>query len=204
MALATLICYSGKVIVGWRNSRNRYEQLVTHLLYDKNLDNDLGVILSLVDSLEEQEFKEAVRSLIPSGVKGMIFGDIYLQEHKSWVERVCNEIGIEALEPLWGRSTDEILRDFIDSGFEAIIVSAQSKFIERRWIGHRVDKDFMNYLKHRGIDTCGENGEYHTLVVGGPILKRRIEITQSRTIDRDNYWLLDTCHYRLGDFIVDT
>jgi len=60
VALATLVCYSAKVIVGWRNSRNRYEQLVTHLLYDKNLDNDLGVILSLMDSLEEQEFKEAL------------------------------------------------------------------------------------------------------------------------------------------------
>jgi len=59
-ALATLACYGGKVIVGWRNSRNRYEYLVTHLLYHKNLDNDLGVVFYLMDSLEEQEFKEAV------------------------------------------------------------------------------------------------------------------------------------------------
>ncbi|MFH1268967.1 MAG: TMEM143 family protein, partial [Planctomycetota bacterium] len=60
IGLATLVGYGAKVIAGWRNSRNRYEQVVTHLLYHKNLDNDLGVVFFLMDSLEEQEFKEAV------------------------------------------------------------------------------------------------------------------------------------------------
>jgi len=122
-----------------------------------------------------------------------------LQEHKDWVERVCDELGIEAIEPLWGRNPDEVLSGFIDSGFEAIIVSAQSKFIDQKWIGHRVDRSYVNYLKHRDIDICGENGEYHTLVVDGPIFERRIGISQSRTIERDNYWFLDTCRYRLID-----
>ena len=60
ISLATLGGYCAKIAVGWKNSRNRYEQLVTHSLYHKNLDNDLGVIFYLMDSLEEQEFKEAV------------------------------------------------------------------------------------------------------------------------------------------------
>ena len=145
----------------------------------------------------EQEFKKAVQSLIPSGVKGMVFGDIYLQEHKDWVERVCGELGIEAVEPLWGRNTKEIISDFIDSGFEALLVSAKSKLFDKEWIGHRVDKDFVNYLTKMGIDYCGENGEYHTLVVNGPIFKSRIELTQSQTIQKDSHWLLDTHHYRL-------
>jgi len=145
----------------------------------------------------EQEFKKAVQSLIPNGVKGMVFGDIYLQEHKDWVERVCGELSIEAVEPLWGKNPEEVLSGFIDSGFEALIISAQSKFIGPEWIGGRVDRSFRNYLRHRGIDICGENGEYHTFVVDGPIFRRRIEITQSRTIERDNYWFLDTCRYRL-------
>ncbi|GAJ25141.1 unnamed protein product, partial [marine sediment metagenome] len=85
----------------------------------------------------EQEFKEVVRSLIPSGVTGMVFGDIYLQEHKDWVERVCNDLGIEAVEPLWGKSTEEILSSFIDVGFEAVIVSAKADLIGEDWIGRR-------------------------------------------------------------------
>lgn len=145
----------------------------------------------------EAEFKEAVRSLLPEGIKGMVFGDIYLDEHREWVERVCGELGIEAVEPLWGKSPESILTDFIDAGFEAIIVSAQARLIDEEWMGKRVDRDFMDYLKAKDIDLCGENGEYHTLVVNGPLFKRRIEITESRTIKRDSYWFLDTQKYRL-------
>lgn len=146
----------------------------------------------------ELEFKQAVRSLLPSGIEGMVFGDIYLQEHKDWVERVCGDLGIEAVEPLWNKSTEKIFTDFIDAGFEAIIVSAQAKLIDADWIGRRVDRSFMEYLKAKNIDLCGENGEYHTLVVNGPLFKRRIEVTESKTINRDNYWFLDTVKYRLA------
>ena len=146
----------------------------------------------------EQEFKEAVRSLSRNGIRGMVFGDIYLEEHKAWVERVCGELEIEAVEPLWGRNSEEVLSDFIDAGFEAVIVSAQSKFIGEEWIGRQVDNDFIEYLKDKNIDVCGENGEYHTLVINGPIFDKRIEIIESRTINRDGYWFLDTCKYCLS------
>ena len=68
---------------------------------------------------QDRRRKEAVRSLIPRGIQGMVFGDIYLQEHKDWVERVCGDLGIEAVEPLWDRPTEEVLTEFIDAGFEA-------------------------------------------------------------------------------------
>ena len=146
----------------------------------------------------EQEFKEAVRGLLPEGIKGMVFGDIYLDEHKEWVERVCAELGIEAVEPLWGKSPGSVLSGFIEAGFEAIIVSAKAELIDEEWVGRGVDRDFMNYLKSKDIDLCGENGEYHTLVVNGPLFKRKIEITESRTIKRDGYWFLDTLNYHLA------
>jgi uncharacterized protein (TIGR00290 family) len=146
----------------------------------------------------EQEFKEAVRSLLPNGIKGMVFGDIYLDEHREWVERVCGDLGIEAIEPLWNKSTEKIFTDFVDAGFEAVVVSAQARLIDEEWLGRRVDRNFMEYLKAKNVDLCGENGEYHTLVVNGPLFKRRIEITESRTISRDNYWFLDTVKYRLA------
>jgi diphthine-ammonia ligase len=146
----------------------------------------------------EQDFKNAVRSLIPDGIEGMVFGDIYLQEHKDWVEGVCAELGIEAIEPLWGRNTEEVLLSFIDSGFEAVIVCAQSELIDEEWIGRRVDKALLKYLKSHNVDPCGENGEYHTLVVNGPFFRRQIQLIETRTIARDRYWFLDTVSYELG------
>lgn len=145
----------------------------------------------------EQEFKDAVKSLFPDGVTGMVFGDIYLQEHKDWVERVCRELGIEAIEPLWGQDTERILLDFIDAGFEATIVSAKSDLFDDKWIGRKLDREFLSHLKDNNIDPCGENGEYHTLVTDGPMFQKKIKIAKSQPITRDGYWFLDTLEYSL-------
>jgi len=145
----------------------------------------------------EQEFKDAVKSLIPDGVTGMVFGDIYLQEHKDWVERVCRELGIEAIEPLWGQDPERVLLEFIDAGFEATIVSAKFALFDDKWIGRKVDREFLSHLKDNNIDLCGENGEYHTFVTNGPMFRKKINITKSQPITRDGYWFLDTLEYSL-------
>ena len=147
----------------------------------------------------ERDFKAGVRGLLPTGVRGMIFGDIYLDVHREWVERVCGEIGIEAMEPLWGRPTGEILEQFIELGFEAVIVGANSKYIDECWVGRAVDSDFQDYLNRKGIDPCGENGEYHTVVINGPLFSRKITLMKSRVIHKNEYRLLDIKEFRLED-----
>ncbi|MBA7667834.1 hypothetical protein ES703_75934 [subsurface metagenome] len=145
----------------------------------------------------EQEFKDAVKSLIPNGVTGMVFGDIYLQEHKDWAERVCRELGIEAIEPLWGQDPERVLLEFIDAGFEATVVSAKTDLFDDKWVGQKLDGEFLSHLKDNNIDLCGENGEYHTFVTDGPMFQKKIKITKSQPITRDGYWFLDTLEYSL-------
>ncbi|MDD5398074.1 MAG: diphthine--ammonia ligase [Dehalococcoidia bacterium] len=145
----------------------------------------------------ERDFKAAVRSLLPTGVKGMIFGDIYLDVHKEWVERVCGEIGIEALEPLWGQPTDELLDQFIQLGFEAVVVGVNSRHMDEKWVGRMVDSTFRDYLKQNNIDPCGENGEYHTVVINGPIFSRRLSLITGGVISKNEYRLLDIRDVRL-------
>lgn len=146
----------------------------------------------------ENEFKGAVKSLSHLNIKGMVFGDIYLDEHRQWVDRVCNELGIEAVEPLWGRNTEEHLTDFIEKGFKAVVVSGQARLIDKEWIGQPVNRDFMAYLRAKpGVDICGENGEYHTFVVSGPLFKGEIEIMEKEVISRNGYWFLDIKDYRI-------
>lgn len=148
----------------------------------------------------EEEFKEAVRELKAKGARKMVFGDIYLDEHKDWVERVCNDIKIGPLEPLWGMPADRIIEDFISLGFKAIVVSCQAKLFTKDFIGRYIDKDFLAELKERGICPCGENGEFHTLVVDGPIFKKRIEILESETVFKKGFWeyyFLDIRQYKI-------
>jgi uncharacterized protein (TIGR00290 family) len=145
----------------------------------------------------EREFKAVVRELIPGGVEGMVFGDIYTPAHLEWVERVCADLGIRAVEPLWGRSTQDVIKAFMDGGFEAVVVAAQAALFGEEWLGHPVDAAFIDYLKSKNIDLCGENGEYHTLVTGGPFFRKKICILESRVLLRDGHRFLDTVRYAL-------
>jgi diphthine-ammonia ligase len=143
----------------------------------------------------EEEFKDTVGALIRTGVNGMVFGDIYLEPHKKWVDRVCGELGIVAEEPLWGMNTEKIMKDFLSLGFETIIVSGQKKIIDKKWMGRKMDGEFIEYLKERGLDVCGENGEFHTFVTSGPLFKGKIDINRSETVDREGFWFFDVKEY---------
>jgi len=146
----------------------------------------------------EKEFKAAVEELKALGINGMVFGDIYLLDHKSWVDRVCKDLNITPIEPLWEKNTETILSEFIDSGFKAVVVSAKADLFDGQFVGRLVDKAMISEIQQKKICPCGENGEYHTLVIDGPIFKRRIEILESEPVLKEGfwkYWFLDIKRY---------
>ena len=147
----------------------------------------------------EEEFKEAVSKLKAKGIREMVFGDIYLLDQINWVKRVCKDLEIEPIEPLWGISPDKIIEDFIDAGFKAIVVSCQADKFDKNFVGRYVDKNLIQELKTRNICPCGENGEFHTFVVDGPIFKRPINILKSEPVLKEGFWkhwFLDIRKYR--------
>ncbi len=145
----------------------------------------------------EQEFRDTAERLRQEGISGMIFGDIYLEPHKEWVDRVCGELGMTAEEPLWGMNTETIMNDFLSVGFETIIASGKQELIDKEWIGRKMDHAFIGYLKTKGLDICGENGEFHTFVTTGPLFGGRIEIAASGVMSRDGFWFIDIKDYRV-------
>ena len=152
-------------------------------------------------SLYEQTFKKAVSALRRNGVEGMVFGDIYLQEHRDWIERVCGELGITPLQPLWGMAPEYVLSSFIEAGFEAVVISAKADLFNENWLGRRIDHGFLFDLKKlkqgKELDVCGEQGEYHTLVVDGPLFRKRVQVTYGSRVQRNGYWFLDIPRCRL-------
>ncbi|MBN3039415.1 MAG: diphthine--ammonia ligase [Candidatus Omnitrophica bacterium] len=148
----------------------------------------------------EAEFKKAVSELKNKGFGAMVFGDVYLEEHNSWVERVSKELHIQPIQPLWGIAPDKVVEDFIASGFKAIVVSCNAEKLGKEFIGREVDRDLLEELKQKDICPCGENGEFHTFVLQGPLFKGKIEITKSRVVLKEGfgkYWFLDIQDYRV-------
>ncbi|MBN2462829.1 MAG: diphthine--ammonia ligase [Dehalococcoidia bacterium] len=147
----------------------------------------------------EAGFKEALAKLKLKGITGLITGDIYLQEHKDWIDRVCGESGVKAILPLWKIDTARLLTDFIDAGFKAIVVSVKAKFLGKEWLGRQVDSKLASEFTQMNIDVCGEAGEFHTFVYDGPLFKKPIKIGKSVPISRDSHWTLDIQEYSLGN-----
>ncbi len=148
----------------------------------------------------ESDFKETVRPLVLGNVEGVIFGDIFCtefleQKHKEWAEKVCGELGIKAVEPLWGMKAEEIYREFLAAGFEALIISLKRDLIDEEWLGRKLDLAFLDYLTRRNLNACGELGEYHTLVIGGPLLRKKINILESKRVKNEKYAQLEVLKF---------
>jgi uncharacterized protein (TIGR00290 family) len=140
----------------------------------------------------EKEFKRLVNRLKKQDIRMGIFGDIDLQEHREWVERVCRGIDIEPMLPLWKKDREKMLREFIGLGFKAIVVATDRKILGKEWLSRIIDEEFIEELKAKGnIDLCGERGEYHTFVYDGPIFRRPVRFITGRKIFGDRNWFLE-------------
>jgi diphthine-ammonia ligase len=146
----------------------------------------------------ERDFIKALNAFKQEGIEGGVFGALYLSDDRAWVERVCAEAGITPLLPLWGMETKALLSTFIEAGFEAIVVAVRRDIMDDHWLGKRIDGAFAEEMEKRGIDVCGEYGEYHTLVVDGPIFSRRIEIKETRVTRRGTMAFLHISGFTLG------
>jgi diphthine-ammonia ligase len=143
----------------------------------------------------ENEFKDVLLALGQEGISGGVFGDIDLDEHRQWIERVCHEAKIAPYLPLWGQAQEKVLRDFIDLGFEAVVVVAKADLFGEEWLGRKVDLNFLKHLdelrQEESITLCGEAGEYHTFVTDGPLFKKRMEIQETNKVLTEGYWFLE-------------
>lgn len=120
----------------------------------------------------------------------IVFGDIDLEPHREWEEKVANSINVKATLPLWQQNRRELVMQMIHFGIEAIIVSCNDT-MGPDFLGRRIDEPLINELEAIGVDACGENGEYHTLVVDCPLFNQRIDIKTTSKLKHGNYNFLE-------------
>jgi uncharacterized protein (TIGR00290 family) len=141
----------------------------------------------------EAIFVETIKELRREGIEGGVFGDIDFNPHREWIERICNKSGITPHLPLWLENQAKLMEEFIGAGFRALVVAVKAELLEKEILGRLVDKKFLSYLAglNKGITPCGEAGEYHTLVVDGPLFKKRLQITESDKVTRGEHHFLE-------------
>jgi diphthine-ammonia ligase len=112
------------------------------------------------------------------GLDAVAFGDLYLEEHRSWGEKVCAELGLKAMYPLWIKQEDALnqLKRFTDSGYKAKVIRIMDEKLSSSWLGRELDKKFYQNIQETNICPMGEGGEYHTFVYGGPLFGKELEL----------------------------
>lgn len=131
-----------------------------------------------------------INAMVESRVEGIthgVFGDIDLEGHLEWVQNTCAKSEIIVVHPLWKEPRRKIVEDLLDAGFEAWIVVVNTTMMPAEFIGRSFSKELIVELESLGIDACGENGEFHTVVVDGPIFSSRVPIKIGHTIVRGDY-----------------
>ena len=141
---------------------------------------------------EEYEFRvgKAVAGFAAEGIVCMAFGDLFLEDIRQYRERNLAGTGIEPLFPLWKRPTRELALEMLDAGMETYISSVDLKKLPLSFAGRRWTRELLEELPS-GVDPCGENGEFHTIVSGGPMFKERIEIAVGEIVQRDGFGYAD-------------
>jgi len=128
----------------------------------------------------EAEFRRGLEALVQDGVDTAVFGDIFLDGHREWVERICGEVGCRALEPLWGEDTRDLAAEALAVGVEARVCVVRLDDLDPGWLGRPYDRAFMAHLEEVGVDACGEHGEFHTVALSGPDFGERLRVEAAR------------------------
>ena len=142
------------------------------------------------NDIYERKMAEAIAAARASGVTHMIFGDLFLEDVRAYRERQLSGTGIVPVFPLWGRPTRSLADDMIDAGTEAHICTVDLKKLPASFAGRRFDRVLLEALPE-GIDPCGENGEFHSFVSGGPMLSRKVAVKTGQTVERDGFAYTD-------------
>ena len=142
------------------------------------------------NEIYEARIGEAVAQAVADGVTHMIFGDLFLRDIRAYREQKLAGSGVTPVFPLWDRPTPELAQAMMASGLEAYLATVDMKKLPAQFAGRKFDAQLLADFPD-DIDPCGENGEFHTCVVAGPMFSHRLAVTTGERVERDGYAYCD-------------
>ncbi len=143
------------------------------------------------NEIYEKSFSDGMQEYIDSGIRNIVFGDIFLEDVKNYRLKQMDQIGMKCIFPIWHENSLELANRFIDQGFRAKTICVDSKVLGEQFAGIEYDRSFLSQLPDN-IDKCGENGEFHTFTYDGPYFKNRVECKAGDIVLRnDRFYYCD-------------
>jgi uncharacterized protein (TIGR00290 family) len=157
----------------------------------------LGLSLNVIEipspctnEVYELRMSEAIDSALADGIELFVFGDLFLEDVRSYREEKLAGTGISPLFPLWGQPTNTLAQSMIDSGVKAVVTCVDPSHISALFAGRFFDANLLADLP-ASVDPCGERGEFHTFVFDGPGFSSPIDIEVGEVVERDGFSFCD-------------
>jgi uncharacterized protein (TIGR00290 family) len=150
------------------------------------------VLISRAATNEEYETKmgEALSLYRDRGIDSIVFGDLFLEDVRTYREQFLARHEMRGLFPVWQRNTSDFIRQFLELGFRAVVTCVDSNVLDQSFAGRLIDESFIASLPAQ-VDPCGENGEFHSFVFDGPIFRAPVKFSLGETVLRKSFWFRD-------------
>ncbi len=131
-----------------------------------------------------QIMEESLQQLKQTGFTHGVFGDILLEDLKDYRHQQYKKMGLHPVFPLWKKDTSALIEEFIALGYKAVVVCVNARVLDSSFCGRVIDREFIKALP-KGVDPCGENGEFHSFVFDGPLFENPVKFKVGKTLMRD-------------------
>jgi len=164
-----------------------FHSVNTDLVQMMALAADIPLLYQKTSGIKEEELNEMKEALsnavLEFGVQGVCSGAIESEYQKSRVERICGELNLKALSPLWKSDPTQLLSEMIDSGMDIRFSAVAADGLDENWLGRKLDfaalSDLEKLNRTKYVHIAGEGGEFETAVLDAPFFKQRILPTQT-------------------------
>jgi ABC transporter with metal-binding/Fe-S-binding domain ATP-binding protein len=146
---------------------------------------------------ELDDLKKAIeRAKKEYGIEGVVTGAIRSVYQASRVQKICEELNIKCINPLWQKDQIEILNEIVEHKFEVIITQIAAEGLDESWLGRKINKSAIDDLKilneKYSLNTAFEGGEAETLVLWCPFFKKKLRILKSeKEVQNKNVGMLN-------------
>lgn len=159
----------------------------------------LPLIVARTHGVKEEELvdlKKVIKKAIKDyGIDGIVTGAVRSVYQASRIKNICNDLGIECINPIWQKNQIELLEELIEKGFEIIIVGVGAYPLGKEWLGRKIDKDFVEEMKvlqeKYKINPSGEGGEFESFVLWSPLFKKKLRVKSKEISGEGHAWRME-------------
>ncbi len=143
-------------------------------------------VAASTSGVKEEELQDLRRVLEGLDVDAVISGAIASNYQRRRIDKLCQQLGLKHITPLWGRNSAELLKEMLEAGLRIMVTGVAALGLDERWLGRIIDEEALRELlelnRRYGINICGDGGEMETLVLDAPWFRYRVEILEAERL----------------------